>query len=135
MKVLAKDVEQALSSSNGVTASFDLTGWKSIAFNGSGNLMLVHTEAGLVLVLDGYDGTIQRILESKSSKGTVSCFTPDDQFVLLGTEAGTIEVYDVQTGILVKQLEGHLGPVTALKCNPKYSQIASACTNTCLWIW
>ena len=134
MKVLTKDVEQALAASS-VGTRIDEIVWKTISFNASGNQMMVHADPGLVIILDGFDGTVQRILESKSSKGTVSCFTPDDQFVLLGTESGTIEVYNVLTGTCVKTVEGHLGPVTAIACNPRYTQIASACTNTCLWIW
>ncbi len=134
MKVLTKDMEQALTTHR-VNALIDSVEWKSLHFNGSGNQMLIQAEPGLAIVLDGYDGTVQRIFESKTSKGTVSCFTPDDQCVLLGTEAGTIEVYNLQSGNLVKTLEGHLGPVSALACNPKYAQIASSCTNTCLWLW
>lgn len=134
MKVLTKDLEQALSTYR-VGASIDSIVWRSICFNASGNRMLVHADPGVVIVLDGYEGTVQRVFGSKSSKVTVSCFTPDDQFVLLGTEAGTIEIYNIEAGTLVKTLEGHLGPVRALVCNPKYAQIASACSNTCLWIW
>lgn len=134
LKVLTKDLEQAMTTQQ-VTAPVDQVVWNSLLFNGSGSQMLVQADPGLAIVLDGYEGTIQRIFESKSSKGTVSCFTQDDQHILMGTEAGTIEVYNVQSGALVKTLEGHLGPVTAIACNPKYAQIASACTNTCLWIW
>jgi WD40 repeat protein len=134
MKVLTKDLEDAMATHR-VSAPVDSVAWKAIHFNGSGNQMLVQADPGLAILLDGYEGTVQRIFESKTSKGTVSCFTPDDQCVLMGTEAGTIEVYNVHSGSLVKTLEGHLGPVTALACNPKYAQIASSCTNTCLWIW
>lgn len=134
MKVLTKDLEQAMAAQR-VNATIDSVVWKSIAFNGNGAQMLVQAEPGLAIVLDGYEGTIQRIFESKTSKGTVSCFTPDDQCVLMGTEAGKIEVYNLQSGNLVKTLEGHVGPVSAIACNPKYAQIASSCTNTCLWIW
>ena len=100
MKVLTKDVEQALAASS-VGTRIDEIVWKTISFNASGNQMMVHADPALVIILDGFDGTVQRILESKSSKGTVSCFTPDDQFVLLGTESGTIEVYNVLTGTCV----------------------------------
>jgi WD40 repeat protein len=134
MKVLTKDLESAMATHR-VSSRADSVAWKAISFNGSGNQMLVQADPGLAILLDGYEGTILKIFESKTSKGTVSCFTPDDQYVLMGTEAGTIEVYSVQSGSLVKTLEGHLGPVTALACNPKYAQIASSCSNTCLWIW
>lgn len=136
MKVLSKDLDQAIVTQR-VTTSLGspLVEWKSLGFNGSGNQMLVQADPGLGIVLDGYEGTVQRIFESKASKGTVSCFTPDDQYILLGTETGSIEVHNIQSGTLVKTLEGHLGPVSALACNPKYAQIASSCSNTCLWIW
>ena len=134
MKVLNKDLEQAMATLQ-VKSPVASVVWRSIEFNGSGNQILVQADPGLAILLDGYEGTVQKIFESKSSNGTVSCFTPDDQCILMGTEAGTIEVYNVQSGFLVKTLEGHLGPVTALACNPKYAQIASSCTNTCLWIW
>jgi len=134
MKVLTKDLEQAMTTQR-VSASVDSVVWKSLTFNASGNQMLVQADPGLTIILDGYEGIVQRIFESKTSKGTVSCFTPDDECVLIGTEAGTIEVYNLKSGSLVKTLEGHVGPVSAIACNPKYAQIASACTNTCLWIW
>lgn len=97
--------------------------------------MLVQTDTGAAVVLDGYEGTIQRIFQPANGTGTSTCFTPDDQNVLVGTTAGSIDVFNVQSGTKVKSLEGHSGPVGALACNPKYAQIASGCINTCLWIW
>ena len=104
-----------------------------IDFNASGNRILVQSEEGLALVLDGYDGTLQRVFSSTVGRGTVSCFCPDDKSVLLGNDTGTIDVFDLQSGSLVTKLEGgHNGPnttpkspVRALACNPRYAQIAS----------
>ena len=104
-------------------------------FNKSGSQILVQADR-LALVLDGYEGTVQRIFApSDGSAGISSCFTPDDQAVLMGTEKGNVEVFNVQSGTSVKTLEGHLGPVGTVLCNPKYAQIASSCTDTCLWVW
>jgi hypothetical protein len=54
----------------------------------------------------------------------------------MGNDTGSIDVYDIQSGTIVKQLgsvdngnDTTVG-VTALTCNPKYKQIASSCTNT-----
>ena len=96
---------------------------------------MVQADPGLAIVLDGYEGTVQRIFQPSASKGTVSCFTPDDKYVLMGTEKGGIECMNIQTGGVEKRLEGHLAPVGALACNPKHAQIASSCKSTCLWIW
>lgn len=134
MQVNSKDLNNSIATHRIPTPTEPIK-FKSIDFNCSGNQMLVQADPGLAIVLDGYEGTVQRIFASPNSKATVSCFTPDDQFVLMGTEAGAVQCLNIQSGAVVKSLEGHLGPVGALKCNPKYAQIASSCTNTSLWIW
>jgi WD40 repeat protein len=137
MKVTSSDMQQAMVTQRVTNIPNDpLPTWDSIQFNASGNQMLV--QAGeLSMVLDGYEGTIQRIFQSspQSKGGTVSCFTPDDQFVVMGTQAGGLDCWNVQSGTIVKSMEGHAGPVGALACNPKFAQIASSCSSTCLWIW
>jgi WD40 repeat protein len=135
MKVQAADVQQAMETQRVTVPQNQALTWKSIDFNLSGNRMLVEADPGITLVLDGYEGTVQRIFQSKTGSATSACFTPDDQSVLVANDAGTVDCWNLQSGTIVKTLEGHLGPVGALKCNPKYSQIASSCTNTCLWIW
>lgn len=103
-----------------------------ISFNVSGNRILVHAAEGYALVLDGYEGTIQRIFRSTRGNALVSCFTPDEKSLLIGSDTdGLVDVYDLQSGRLVTSLEGGhgvgsaAGSVTALACNPKYAQIAS----------
>ena len=135
LQVKNEDVQKAMAAHR-VTAPAEPLVFNQIDFNMSGNRMLVQSDdPGLALVLDGYDGVIQRVLQSSTGKITSSCFTPDDQCVLTGTESGGIDCWNLQSGAVVKHMEGHMGPVGALACNPKYAQIASACTNTCLWIW
>lgn len=114
-----------------------------IDFNGSGSRMLVQSEEGYAFVLDGYEGTVQRVFAPSSNGNTsssataakvVSCFTQDDQSVLLGSSdnSGTMDCYDIQSGTLVQQLQvqGDTGGIRAIACNPKYNQIASSGTNT-----
>jgi hypothetical protein len=90
MKVTSSDMQQAMVTQRVTNIPNDpLPTWDSIQFNASSNQMIV--QAGdLSMVLDGYKGTIQRIFQSspQSKGGTVSCITPDDQFVLMGTQAG-----------------------------------------------
>jgi WD40 repeat protein len=97
--------------------------------------MLIEADPGLTLVLDGFEASVQRVFASPGKKQTVAKFTPDDESVLMGTEDGMIHCWNIQTGTIVNTLEGHRGPIGALACNPKYAQIASSCSSTCLWIW
>jgi COMPASS component SWD2 len=134
LQVSTNDLQQAMTTQRVAIPPGPIT-WKSIDFNLSGTRILVEADPGLAIVLDGYEGTVQRVFQSAKSKATSSCFTPDDQYVIMGTESGGVDCWNVQSGTVVKHLEGHLGPVGAVKCNPKYAQIASSCTSTCLWIW
>ncbi|KAG7340310.1 anaphase-promoting complex subunit 11 RING-H2 finger-domain containing protein [Nitzschia inconspicua] len=123
-----------------------------IDFNGSGNRILVQSEQGPTFVLDGYEGTVQRVFAPSNTLSTgivSSCFTPDDQYVLLGTENGTVDCYDIVSGALVRNMTAGNNTATAtttsrnnshgihtIACNPKYKQIVSSChNNTCLWLW
>jgi len=114
-----------------------------IGFNVSGNKILVHAEEGYAMVLDGYEGTVQRIFRSSKGKALVSCFSSDEKSLLVGSDVdGLVDVYDLQSGRSITKLEGGhgtneaAGAVTALACNPKYAQIASGgASNTSLWIW
>ena len=131
MKVTNADLQQAMTTQRIPLPAQPMT-WKSLSFNASGNRMLVRTD-GYGIVLDGYEGTVQRIFPSENS-GSM-CFTPDDQSVLVGNQNGTVDCWNLASGTLVKKLEGHTGPVGAVACNPKYAQVASSCSSTCLWLW
>jgi len=118
--------------------------WSSMTFNKSGKQILITTELGLVLVVDGYDANIVTHVfsaedmsgeGSQSAKPAAACFSSDDQTVLVGNENGSISCFDVVSGLLVKKLDGHVGHVGCVASSPKYAQIASACTNVALWTW
>lgn len=114
-----------------------------IAFNGSGSKILCHAAEGYALVLDGYEGTVQRIFRSSRGNALVSCLTSDEKSLLVGSDVdGLVDVYDLQSGRAITTLEGghgvgsEAGAITALACNPKYAQIASGgASNTSLWMW
>lgn len=63
-----------------------------------------------------------------------ACFTPNAEYVLSGSEDSNIYVWRAEDGKLVKVLKGHSSSVGRVLCSPKYEVIASACTNTALWI-
>lgn len=62
------------------------------------------------------------------------CRSPDADFVLSGSEDGTIWRWRVQSGEALPALQGHAGPVGALKVNPTRMMLASACSALCLWL-
>lgn len=141
MQVSRDSLEKAIQNQGGVAPDRALelskSTWNSIQFNSSGNQLIVGTDKGLCIILDGFEATVQRVFcpSRSTDRAAVCCFTPDDKTVLSGNDDGTITCYDVNTGNVVKKLEGHSGPVGCIASNPKYAQFASACSNVALWTW
>ena len=149
LKVSRSDLESAIRShvGGGNTVSPDrvreLSGaeWTSVQFNQSGNQILIGAAMGMCVLLDGFEGTIQRVfvepasLSAETRRPSVCCYTPDDQTVLQGNLDGSITCWNVETGTVAQTLKGHVGPVQAIAANPRYCQFASACSQTALWSW
>jgi COMPASS component SWD2 len=141
LKILQAELETAIQSHINVplerAKELSQAEWTSIKFNVAGDRILIGTNHGMSIILDGFTGAILRIMiETRpTTRNAVSCFTPDDQTILLGNDDGTISCWSVESGMLVKTLTGHIGPVSCIAANPKYNQIASACTQTAIWHW
>lgn len=77
---------------------------------------------------------IRECFETDSSEDLKACFSPDEQFLMCGTEDGKIITLDNQTGQKIFEFSGHVGPVCTVAWNPKYAMFASACSNLSLWV-
>ena len=135
---LLNSIRSKLSDSN-LALELSRSTWKSFQFNKDGRQILVKTESGLVIVVDGYEGTITNVFFSEGADGVPrrepagACFASDGNTVLIGNGDGTISCWDSINGAMVKKLKGHVGPVGNILHNPKKAQIASSCTNMALW--
>jgi len=140
LKLQQSNIEKAIHS-KGVAPELAMvlsrSEWTSIKFDKSGKQLLVTGKKGLVMTLDGFDGTITNVFSNPSStNGELSaCFTPDDRTILTGNEDGSIHCWNAKNGNLLRKLEGHTNRVGCVAANPKYAQVASACSNTALWNW
>jgi COMPASS component SWD2 len=139
LKVNNDDIEKLLRSQSSINPDIVVqqtkAEWTSLNFNQSGNQILVGNSMGLSIVLDGFEGTVQRVLSGQAKRATVHCITPDDNVLLQGNDNGSISCWDINAGSIIKTLHGHKGPINCIKSNPKFAQIASSCTQTALWIW
>eukprot|EP00527_Entomoneis_sp_CCMP2396_P003674 CAMPEP_0198139168 /NCGR_PEP_ID=MMETSP1443-20131203/2506_1 /TAXON_ID=186043 /ORGANISM="Entomoneis sp., Strain CCMP2396" /LENGTH=363 /DNA_ID=CAMNT_0043801217 /DNA_START=102 /DNA_END=1193 /DNA_ORIENTATION=+ len=110
----------------------------NIQFNAAGNQMLVGSTGGVSLLLDGFEGTIQKVLlSSDTSTKAVSCFTGDDKYVLSGNSDGTIDVWQVDTGTIIQRLDtaGIGEGIESVAFNPAYQQFATGCKDVAMWTW
>eukprot|EP00908_Phaeocystis_cordata_P024239 Transcript_671.p1 GENE.Transcript_671~~Transcript_671.p1 ORF type:complete len:319 (+),score=125.53 Transcript_671:145-1101(+) len=108
-----------------------------VKFSYDGKLMLLGTTQGTLLLLDAFNGELVRSFSGHDNAQQLpleACFSPDADFVLSGSEDGTIWRWRVQSGEALPALQGHAGPVGALKVNPTRMMLASACSALCLWL-
>jgi len=108
--------------------------WLSVEFSFDGLFILLQTDQNTALLLDAYTGVL--LQEYQVLKGVILysiCFSPDAQFVLGGTSAGSIIIWRTKDGVPLVQLWGHHRGVTALKWAPNLMLIASGDTHLGLW--
>lgn len=141
LKISQLDLETAIQSHVSVAPDrakeLSMVDWTSMDFNVSGTQIMVGTEKGMCILLDGFEGAVQRIFvgPKTTERAAVSCFTPDDATVLQGNDDGTVSCWSVETGAIEKTIPAHPGPISCIASNPKHVQFASACTQTALWAW
>uniref|UniRef100_A0A672ZZ62 ADF-H domain-containing protein n=1 Tax=Sphaeramia orbicularis TaxID=375764 RepID=A0A672ZZ62_9TELE len=107
--------------------------WTGLKFSNDGKLILLSTNGGALRILDAFKGAVLHSFGGyNNNKGVTleASFTPDSQFVMIGSEDGKIHVWNAESGMKVALLDGkHTGPITCLQFNPKFMTFASACSN------
>lgn len=95
----------------------------------------------MTLVVDAFELQIKRVITgytNQSQLDITASYSPDCGHIFTGSEDGDVCVYDAsetrKTDAPILRLKGHTGPVRQVICNPKYEVVASACSNTILWI-
>ena len=107
--------------------------WSSIKFSPDGKDLLINTVEGEILLLDGFDCYVRRVLvgrpQNTTQLGMEACWSADSQYVIAGGMDGSVYSWSRSSGELISQADGH--PTYPLVCrfNPQRGMIASACTN------
>lgn len=112
--------------------------WTGLKFSNNGKQILISTNGGMIRVLNSFSGAMLHTFSGyNNSRGVPleACFTPDSQFVMIGSEDGRVHVWSTESGMKVAVLDGkHPGPINTLQFNPRYMTFASACINLTFWL-
>uniref|UniRef100_A0ACB8EI66 WD repeat-containing protein 82 n=1 Tax=Sphaerodactylus townsendi TaxID=933632 RepID=A0ACB8EI66_9SAUR len=112
--------------------------WTGLKFSNDGKLFLISTNGGFIRLIDAFKGAVLHTFAGYNNSKAVTLeasFTPDSQFVMIGSEDGKIHVWNGEGGMKVAVLDGkHTGPITCLQFNPKFMTFASACSNMAFWL-
>lgn len=112
--------------------------WTGLKFSNDGKLILISTNGGFIRLIDAFKGAVLHTFGGYNNSKAVTLeasFTPDSQFIMIGSEDGKIHVWNGESGMKVAVLDGkHTGPITCLQFNPKFMTFASACSNMAFWL-
>eukprot|EP01132_Coremiostelium_polycephalum_P003077 gene3077-3847_t len=111
--------------------------WTTMKFTNDGKYILLSTTENVIFLLDSFTGEKKQVYNSfvNDNQSVIEAsFTPDAQYVLSGSEDGTVHVWRTQTGEEVAVWAGHSGTVGSIQWNPKSMMAASACSTLALWL-
>ncbi|MCA9136138.1 MAG: hypothetical protein KDB00_05250 [Planctomycetales bacterium] len=106
----------------------------------SGNLLATGggqpSRAGELMIWNATDGALVRKIENPHDD-TVLCvrFSPDGKTLASGGADRMVKLWDVESGELLKTLEGHTHHVTAIAWNVNQRQLASGSADESVKIW
>lgn len=109
-----------------------------LTFSNDGKTILLPSASNGILLIDAFDGSELHRFRGHVDTGAVmleASFTPDGQFVLSGSEDGTIHVWNALSGEEVSVWDGHRNPTLAVRWSPTHVLAASACTGLVLNFW
>jgi len=102
------------------------------------------TRAGLLRVLDAQTGQVlldlpahnpTPLVEGRSNAVTALVFDPTGQILLSGAEDGSIFVWRVSDGQLIRQLSGHGAEIRAMTFNQSGTRLLSASNDRSIIVW
>ena len=117
----------------------------SVQFSNDGNKILVSTGSDSLFVVDGFlkpEVPVRRLhgpqKECRMTALVQPSFSPDDRFVIAGTDSGALAVWDIagsESSLLRPSvIEAHPLSVNVVSYNPKFDMLASACTAVSFWL-
>lgn len=111
--------------------------WTTMKFSNDGKYILLSTKENVIFLIDSFTGEKKQTYTSfvNDNQSVIEAsFTPDAQYVLSGSEDGTIHVWKTTTGEEVAVWGGHSNTVGCVQWNPRSMMAASADSTLAFWI-
>jgi WD40 repeat protein len=113
------------------------TDWvRSIAFSQKTQLLASGADDGTIQIWSVLDGTLVRTLQSNDWVSAIA-FSPDGSLLATGSWLNTklVHLWDVETGALLKSLQGHTSWITGIAFSPNGKIIASGSDDGTVRLW
>ena len=108
---------------------------KSMKFSNYSNYLLLATSDNSISLLDAFNGNeMHKFTNFMNESSIIECsFTPDERYVVSGSENGLVHVWDTQ-GNEITQLKCHVEKVACVKFSPNMCLMVSAGRNIVFWL-
>lgn len=98
----------------------------SILFDSTGRHLLLATDSALLILFDAVTG--EKLFEltsfmNNSRRSVEACFSPAGEYVLAGSDDGSIHVWETLTGEEIAIWSGHSQAVQLVRWNPKQQAV------------
>ena len=91
---------------------------------------------GDIVILDAITGVYMSILSGHTDRAGSLAFSLDGTFLVSGSNDKTANLWDIQTGGVIKAFCGHTSQVCSVSISPDCSMVASACQNdNQIYLW
>ena len=108
-----------------------------VAVSGDGNCLLVSTLDSALRLLDRSSGQVLCEYHGHTNESfkLTSCLSPDDAWVLSGSETGTLHAWDLVEGKGRMKIQAHSAAVVSLSCHPTTSGLLTASHDGTVKLW
>ncbi|XP_036601312.1 WD repeat-containing protein 82-like [Trichosurus vulpecula] len=111
--------------------------WGGLKFSNDGKLLLISTNSSCSYLTDPEQQTVFHTFEGYDNTNAFpleASFTPDSEFIIIGSEDGKVHIWNAESGRKVVVLnEEKVDSITCLQFNPKLMSFVSANTNMAFW--
>ncbi|KAL4472618.1 hypothetical protein ABPG74_018567 [Tetrahymena malaccensis] len=114
--------------------NYDCAQVRTLKFSQNGEQILCSTIDGYILLIDSFEGGIQKKIFTGGEDLMDPCITPCCQYIITGGEKGMIQVWKTKTGEEVTKLQGHFLKPQICKFSSTHCILISACKNLIFWI-
>ena len=99
------------------------------------DLIAVGLDSGDIIILDAITGVHKSVLSNHTDRVNSLAFSLDGTFLVSGSSDDTANLWDIQTGGVIKTFFGHTKPVWSVSISPDCTIIASGSQDHTIRLW
>ena len=99
------------------------------------DLIAVGLRSGDIIILNAITGVHMSVLSKHTEMVRSLAFSLDGTFLVSGSGDNSVNLWDIQTGGVIKTFHSHTSPVLSVSISPDYTIIASGSSDHTIQLW